>query len=132
MAKQDIGTEDSIGNQDSMIECKEDKMLLPCVLTDRERLEYGENIARTIQAIGETKEAAKAAADDFKAKASELEKGLALDARVLRLGKVERQVDVVVVLNYRVGYVRTSRMDTAEEIEQRPMTSIERQQGMKF
>lgn len=132
MQKQHVEAEDNNGNQDSMIEYRQEKMLLPCVLTDRERLEYGENIARTIQAIGETKEAAKAAADDFKAKTSELEKGLALDARVLRLGKVERQVDVVVVLNYRVGYVRTSRMDTAEEIEQRPMTSIERQQGMKF
>lgn len=132
MEKQSMGVEENIGNQDSMIEMKDGKMVLPCVLTDRERLEYGENIARTIQAIGETKEAAKAAADDFKAKASELEKGLALEARVLRLGKVGREVEVEILLNYRVGYVRTVRRDTGEEIERRPMTSVERQQGMKF
>lgn len=127
-----IAAEDNVGNQDSMIEEREDMLRLPCILTERERLEYGENIARTVGAMGKKEDERKAAAERFKAELSDLQKCLNTDARILGAGKVERDVPVSIILNYRSGYVRILRQDTGEEVEMRPMTSVERQQGMKF
>lgn len=124
--------DENVGNQDDMIETVDCDKLLPVPLTDRERLELGQNIARVYNSIGEEKDQAKADAEAHKASITEMEKGLGLDARTLRIGSVERMVKCQVIKDYRHGSVRIVRLDTGNTVDARPMTSEERQQGMKF
>lgn len=135
MSNQDVEveeTDENLGNRDSMIDTREEFRRLPCVLTDLERLEYGESMARTVVEIGKKEDERKAAAEKYKAEISELEKLKNIDARIISTGNVEREVEVRILLDYRACSVRVSRHDTGEVIEHRPMTSLERQKGMEF
>lgn len=135
MAKKEVAieeTDEDLGNRDSMIDVREERRLLPCVLTDRERLEYGESMARTVVEIGKKEDERKAAAEKFKAELSDLERQKNIDARIISTGKIEREVEVRILLDYRACSVRVTRHDTGEVIEHRPMTNLERQKGMEF
>lgn len=123
---------DSIGNLDQMIEMEHFDKLLPVPLTDRERLEIGESIADA-QMKAEQAELDKKAADEgYKGVIESAYADVSNLTKQLRRGKKDAMVQCQIRKDYRLGHIRTIRMDTAEILEDRPMTTTERQMGMHF
>lgn len=123
---------DSVGNVDQMIEMDYEDRLLPVPLTDRERLEIGEDIAAA-QAKGEQAERDKKAADDnFKGMIESAYADVSSLTRTLRYGKKDTIVQVRIKRDYRLAWISIHRMDDHTEIQSRPMTQAERQMGMNF
>lgn len=123
---------DHIGNVDDMVEFDTIDRILPVPLTDQERMQIGEDMAAA-QEKGEQAERDKKAADDeYKGVIEAAYADVSgLSAR-LRRGKKDVAVQCTVCRDYRVGSVKVTRMDTMETIERRPMTSAERQMGLKL
>ena len=123
---------DNVGNVDQMVEFEHVDYDLPVPLTDQERLQICEDIASS-QMKGEQAEKDKKAADDgYKAIIEESYADVSNLTQTIRRGKVDRMVQCEIKKDYRLGHIRVSRMDTYEVIESRPMTTQERQMGMKF
>lgn len=126
------GGADSIGNVDDMIEFDQVDRVLPVPLTDQERLVIGEEMA-TAQSKGEQAERDKKAADEsYKGVIEEAYADVSKLSAQLRRGKKDIPVQCQITKDYRIGSVKTTRMDTMEVIDRRPMTSTERQMGMSF
>lgn len=122
----------NIGNQDQMVEFDHIDRELPVKLTDRERLELGEDIAAA-QMKAEQAELDKKAADEgYKGIIDGAYADVSQLTRTLRYGARVSLVQCQIRRDYRLGHIRTVRMDTNEEIESRPMTRDERQMGMNF
>lgn len=124
--------DESVGNVDQMIEFEQVDRILPVPLTDQERLVLGEEIAAA-QSKGEQAERDKKAAEEgykgvIEAAYADVSE---LSARI-RYGKKDVPVQCQITKDYRVGSVKVTRMDTMEVIDRRPMTSAERQMGMRF
>jgi len=117
---------------ESMIDTMDEDRILPVTLTKEERLELGENISRAIHRRGQAEEELAVIKEKFKATLSDLEKTINLDAGTLRRGHRDGKVRVRVIKDYREGIVRVVRCDTHEEIENRPMSTQEKQMGMKL
>lgn len=123
---------ESIGNQDSMVEYEQIQRVLPVPLTDRERLEIGEDIAAA-QAQAEQAERDKKAADEgYKSVIEGAYADVSLGTSKLRRGKKDVEVACTVFRDYRLGHYKVTRNDTMEVLVNRPMTSQERQMGIKF
>lgn len=120
------------GNVDEMVETEDLDRLLPVKLTDRERLEIGEDIAAA-QMKAEQAELDKKAADEgYKGIIEGAYADVSQLTRTLRYGRIDRTVRCEVRRDFRRGTVTVRRYDTMEEIESRPMTAAERQRGMDF
>ena len=120
------------GNVDEMVETEEIDRLLPVRLTDRERLEIGEDIAAA-QMKAEQAELDKKAADEgYKGIIEGAYADVSQLTKTLRYGRIDRMVHCEVRRDFRRGTVTVRRYDTMEEIESRPMTAAERQRGMEF
>lgn len=120
------------GNVDEMVEIEDLDRLLPVKLTDRERLEIGEDIAAA-QMKAEQAELDKKAADEgYKGIIEGAYADVSQLTKTLRYGRVDRMVSCQVKRDFRKGQVIVRRMDTMEEVESRPMTAAERQRGMDF
>jgi len=120
------------GNVDEMVETEEIDRLLPVKLTDRERLEIGEDIAAA-QMKAEQAELDKKAADEgYKGIIEGAYADVSQLTKTLRYGRIDRMVHCEVRRDFRRGTVTVRRYDTMEEIESRPMTAAERQRGMEF
>lgn len=123
---------DSIGNMDQMIEMDHLDKLLPVPLTDWERLEIGESIADA-QMKAEQAELDKKAVDEgYKGVIEGAYADVSNLTKQLRRGKKDVMVQCQISRDYRLGHIRTIRMDTGEILEDRPMTKSERQMGMIF
>jgi len=123
---------DSIGNADSMVEYEHVDKELPVPLTDRERLEIGEDIAAA-QSKAEQAELDKKSADEgYKGIIDGAYADVSQLTKTLRFGKKMTMVQCAIRRDYRLGHIRVIRMDTGEELESRPMTKAERQMGMNF
>ena len=105
---------------------------LPCVLTERERVELHGEIARDIadaddaeREIERIKEDAKAdvAAATSRSKAKRV--SLADKARTVREGKLHRDVAVTVRIDWHARTKTTSRDDTSEVLDVEPATMLE-------
>lgn len=117
---------DNVGNADSMIEYEYKDHELPVPMTDRERLELGQDIAAA-QSIAEQAEKDKKAADEsFKGTIEAAYANVSEIAGKLRFGKLLKMV------NCRLGEIRILRMDDGAELSRRAMTEAERQMGMQF
>lgn len=121
---------ESVGNQDDMISTEYEERVLQIHLTDRERLELGENIANNMRTIELKEMELQAKRDAIKADISKAQESVHDDAHTIRLGKREGKVHCAITSNFRIGEVKVRRMDTDEVIERRPMTSAERQMGL--
>lgn len=123
---------ENVGNADSMIEYEYKDRDLPVPLTDRERLELGQDIAAA-QSKGEQAEIDKKAADDtFNGTIKAAYADVSELASKLRYGKAMKPVNCQYMMDYRLGELRVVRMDDGTEIERRSMTKAERQMGMNF
>lgn len=123
---------DNIGNVDEMIDLENIDRLLPVKLTDRERLEIGEDIAAA-QIKAEQAELDKKAADEgYKGIIEGAYADVSQLTKTLRYGKIDRMVPCEVRRDFRKGQVTVIRLDTMDEVESRPMTAAERQRGMDF
>lgn len=123
---------DSIGNVDQMIEMDYEDRLLPVPLTDRERLEMGEDIAAAQDKAEKAERDKKAADDEYKGVIEGAYADVSSLTRVLRHGKKDAMVQVRIKRDYRLGHVTVHRMDDGAELQSRPMTKEERQMGMHF
>lgn len=123
---------DNVGNADSMIEYDYKDHELPVPMTDRERLELGQDIAAA-QSIAEQAEKDKKAADEsFKGTIEAAYADVSEIAGKLRFGKLLKMVSCQHMLDYRLGEIRIVRMDDGTELSRRAMTKAERQMGMHF
>lgn len=124
--------DENIGNQDPMTEYEYIEKVLPVPLTDRERLEIGEDIAAAQSKAEQAEKDKKAADDDFKGIIEGAYAEVSTHAALLRRGKRDTAVQCSILRDYRIGSVKVTRMDTMEVIEYRPMSAQERQMGMRF
>ena len=123
---------ENVGNADSMIEFEYKDLELPVPMTDRERLELGQDIAAA-QSIAEQAEKDKKAADEsFKGTIEAAYADVSEIAGKLRFGKLMKMVNCQFMQDYRLGEIRVVRMDDGSEISRRQMTKAERQMGMNF
>lgn len=124
--------EENIGNQDPMTEYEQVERILPVPLTERERLELGEDIAAAQTKAEQAERDKKAADDEYKGVIEGAYAEVSDCAARLRRGKKDASVQCQIFRDYRLGSVKVTRMDTMEVIERRPMNAHERQMGMKF
>lgn len=123
---------DNAGNLDTMVEYESIQKVLPVPLTERERLEIGEDIAAA-QAKAEQSERDKKAADEeFKGVIDGAYADVSMGTAKLRRGKKDIEVQCTVFRDYRLGHYKLTRNDTMEVLVSRPMTGDERQMGIKF
>lgn len=123
---------ENVGNADSMIEYEYKDRDLPVPLTDQERLQLGQDMAAAQSKAEQTERDKEAADKAFKGQIEAAYADVSDVAQKLRFGKVNRTVSCQHMLDYCLGRIRITRMDTGEEIESRSMTSQERQMGMSF
>ncbi len=132
MKKDAIDHMDSLGNRDNMVDIKEELKMLPVPLTEREKLELGENLAQGLAKIDLLTINLKSKQSEIKADIEQIEERCHLDASVLRAGTRDTEVKCEVQRNYRTSEIVVVRLDTMAEVKRRPMTSEERQMGLKL
>ena len=123
---------DNAGNRDSMIDVTEDKHVLPVALTKDERLQIAMDMASAQSDMEHLEKDKKAAVDDFNAKIEGHYADVSRCSSVLRRGEKDVEVPCETIRDYRLGNVRITRLDTFKVIQDRPMTSEERQRAIKF
>lgn len=123
---------ENIGNQDSMVEYESVNKVLPVPLTERERLEIGEDIAAAQEKAEQAERDKKAADEEYKGVIEGAYADVSLGTAKLRRGKKDVEVQCTIFRDYRLGHFKLTRNDTMETLESRPMTSQERQMGIKF
>jgi hypothetical protein len=104
---------------------------LPVKLTEAEKIQRGEELGRTLDEIERITVGKKAAQHAADTKLKELEVVVNRLGQVLRDGEERRPVEVKELLNFVRGIAETTRMDTWEIVESRPMTAVE-MQGQLF
>lgn len=117
---------------DQMIDMEYEDRLLPVPLTDRERLEMGEEIAVAQMKVEQAELDKKAADEHFKSLINAAYADVSSITKVIRYGKKDAMVQVRLKKDYRLGWITISRMDDHTEVLNRPMTKEERQMGMHF
>ena len=130
MEKED--PKDSIGNQDDMVDFEYIDRPLPVPLTDAERLQLGEEMCQAQVKAEQAERDKKAADEEYKGVIEGAYADVSGYASQLRHGKKTIPVQCQIKRDYRLGFIRVTRMDDGTEVESRPMTSNERQMGMKF
>lgn len=123
---------ESIGNKDSMIDFEYIDRPLPVPLTDAERLQLGEDMCEAQAKAEQAEKDKKAADEEYKGVIEGAYADVSKYAHLLRHGKKTVPVQCQVARDYRIGFLRVTRMDDGTEVESRPMTSAERQMGMNF
>jgi hypothetical protein len=101
---------------------------LPVPLTDSEKVQAGERLARTLAAIKVDEEKRKDINADIKAKKKELD---SLE-KMLTSGVEQRHVKCREVMDWPRKSVTVTRMDTSEVITERPMRQDELQIKMRL
>lgn len=101
-------------------------LMLPCILTDAERLEFGRQMADSAAALGQLEDELEEAKKQNKARqASELGIG-ARCASIIRAGYESRKVPCEEVKDWKAFTVTVTRQDTGKVVEKRAMTNDER------
>lgn len=104
--------------------------MLPVPLTDDELLAHADRAARL---QGQADHEAEALRDEMKERRAEIEelRTQAREAlRLVRERREDRRVEVEVVYEYAANAVVLVRLDTGEQVRQRPMTADERQEAL--
>ena len=122
---------ESAGNVDEMVEVQYGEELLPVKLTEADRLERADLIAKDQEMIEKLEVEKKAVNDRIKAELSRHSEGLSFYARELRKGTTDKMVNTELIKNFRTGTITKKRNDTDEILNERAMTDHERQLGLK-
>jgi len=104
--------------------------LLPCILSDEERLAFADQLAEANERVEEAIANRKSLMEQM---AAEVKQAVGYRDKVNRIvaSKTEyREIDVEVTFDFKKGRVIQHRKDTGEEIINRPMTQKERQTNM--
>ena len=97
-----------------------------------DRLAMGQELTACIMERDRIEHQRKTYNDECKAVASKQEERIIELAKQLHGGVKKADVQCVTIRDYRVGEVRTYRMDNQLELAKRPMSPEERQVGLKF
>lgn len=94
---------------------KEKKVeLLKCVLTDKERQDKGDELARGIQKTAELEDSLASVSSNIKANIKEQEAIVNRLASVIRSGYEYRDIPVEIEKDYKVGTITKKRLDSNE------------------
>jgi len=101
-------------------------------LTPEELLAYGQKLTDQLMDCSETKDEAKSVASTYKAKVDSLEAAIVVTRNLVHNKYEIREVECVNVLNFTTGRAVTTRTDTQEIIEDRPLRFEERESSLPF
>ena len=117
---------DTIGNVDEMIEMGVVERSLPVVLTDEERLAYGQELSQAHAAHENLENKKKAEVQRLTALIKAEKNNMSRCARIIARGKEDKLVKVLIVKDFRNGTILERREDIGEILFQRPMSQAER------
>lgn len=123
-------TADKSGADDNSIERKKYTDIQRVRLTDEELIERAQEQSRTLQTIEEMENDLKTKAQHAKAAIAEREADVKRLAVEIRDRATYRPVDCERIFDYRRGLVIEVRLDTGEQISERPMTYAEKQREL--
>ena len=103
---------------------------LPCQLTDVETLAFATTLAQKQSEIEANEDARRASASQFKSQNDILVAEIRELSRKIRDGFENRDVDCIETFVWAENIVRSTRLDTGEEMWNRPINDTERQQHL--
>lgn len=106
--------------------------LLPCHVTDAEKLKYGELAAGNMADIDNEQEKIEAARASAKGKIGTLTANVGRLMNIIRTGVENREVGISFNADYHRAVMITIREDTGEELSTRPLTVAEMQKRFDF
>ena len=115
-----------------MSEKKIIKKTLRYVFNTRELADIADKVSQLVREVEDRESIKKAVASQLKADLEQSVNDLRVQSGKHRDGYEYRDVDCEVEKNFRMGLVTTTRLDTGEIIEERAMTTEERQQALKL
>lgn len=102
-------------------------MSLPCRLTEEEKISFGQNNAREVEVLMQTRQEKKTALSEFKMRIDESEAEIKRLSRIVAAGVEWREIECEKSLEFGTGKVTVKRLDTGEVVEVRAMTPEEEQ-----
>lgn len=108
------------------------KELLPCQLTEREKLSKGQELVARLGEKEELEERMKSAASAFKRQITVKDEESRKLSGEIRTGIEHRQIECRVIASFAQNSVETMRMDTGEVIRSRAMLPEERQGALEL
>ena len=103
------------------------KEMLPCKLTNDERLSRADDLANAVQSVDQIKQEKKSLVRQIDARLSAAESKRDELSDVVASGREYREVIVEQIFDYEAGKVREVRRDTGEKIAERDLTDEEKQ-----
>ena len=111
-------------------ERRKTKLDLPCVLTPKQKDEAATRAADAQRLVSEKKKELKDITRDINAVIKRAEGALASDLELFRTGYETRTVKCELTLDYKRGRVKTKRLDTRRNLDERAMTEEEKQRQL--
>lgn len=115
---------------EDMIETKAATETLKCILTDKEKLSKGRELADVISEKDSHESELEAVKKDFNGKIKTCESRIKSLTTHLSTGYEYRPVKVIIIFDYDVCEVRKIRDDTGEIFDKRTMSNEERQMAL--
>ena len=100
---------------------------LPCVITDSERVAFGNESADLVYLIVRERAALKTHSSEKRAEIQSLEDRLNVVSEAVRTGEEMRAVEVAIRFVHSRGIAQIVRTDTGDIVNERPMTPGEKQ-----
>lgn len=105
---------------------------LPCLLTEKELSEQGQLLAAVLAEVEDIEAEKKSAMEVFKGRIEKVDARAHELAAIIRAKSVKRAVECHEFKIYELGLVRAIRVDTGEQLNERAMTSNERQRELEL
>ena len=105
---------------------------LKCFLTDKEKLDMGKSLAETLAKKSGFERELNSLKKQFGSKIEMCDSQIASLQELINVGYEFRSVKIEILFDFDKGVVETTRIDTFEVIEIRPMTANERQMMIDF
>ena len=100
---------------------------LPCKLTEKERLEFADELAGAVQQVTTARDRKKALVQQLNAEVQEKEARREKIANIVASGNEYREIDVEIHHNKKTNTVMEVRTDDGSVVTERPMTEDEKQ-----
>jgi len=124
--------EDCEHYEDTFVRIKKESRMIRCQLSQKELLEYGEQLSEAIDNLQNTEAEEKQVAKEYKAKKAAFESDVSKLSTLLRAKHEMRSIDCEIRHDYVNAKIFVCRTDTEEVIEEREMRDDERQRHMDF
>jgi len=105
---------------------------LKCMLTQEELLQYGDDLATTLDDLRKLQDEKDSVVKEFKAREAAYEAQIAAKQLLVRNKYEHRTVDCNLILNYTEQTARLVRLDTNEVIKERVLSEEEKQMRLGF